>query len=382
MGAEPVCLKCGHPLGGKLTCTNCGAVAGGDPGVPAFKLPELTMPLPGVPTFGGGLSGRDLGTLLDVGKLELGGKLDFTAGAARSGRPYQPLFAIGQPGEGKATLRMPFGLAPLPDGGFWLIHFYDAGGRAQLLRFTAAGEPAGSAGPFETGAGDHALDAPAGVVADREGACWIVDMGASRLKRFSPDGRCLAVLGGPGTADQQLDHPQGIAIAPNGDLIVADSGNNRVLRWDPQGRCLLVLGINRPDPDLGGLQAGEEPGELDAPKGACADALGNIYVADTNNHRIQKFGHDGSVALVFGEEGADAGQLYYPRVVRVDAAGDIFVADSKHGRVQKFNADGQFVYQVVMPADAGLVEDFAVDDAGRLLVALRSANLVLKFEVR
>jgi sugar lactone lactonase YvrE len=381
MSAESVCRKCGHPLAGKLVCGECGALAGGDLGTPSIKLPDLKMPLPGGPALGAPFQSRDFGAMMDVGKLDLGGRLEFSGGTGQ-GRPYQPVFAIGRPGEGSTELRMPFGVAPLPGGGFWAIHFYDEAGRVQLLRFSAAGEPAGSAGPFESGGGDHALDAPAGIAADAEGNCWIVDMGASRLKRFSPEGRCLAVLGGPGTGDGQLDAPQAVAVAPDSDLIIADSGNNRVLRWNPQGGCRLVLGINRPDPDMGGLMAGDGPGELDEPKGVCGDASGNVFVADTNNHRIQKFGRDGAVALEFGEEGAGAGQLYYPRVVRVGAAGDIYVADSKQGRVQKFNAEGQFVFQVILPADAGLVEDFAVDEAGRLLVALRGANLVLKLEVR
>ena len=144
-------------------------------------------------------------------------------------------------------------------------------------------------------------------------------------------------------------------------------------------RGLAVLGAKAPED--GWLMAGDGPGELDGPRGVCVDAAGAIYVADTNNHRVQVFEPAGGLRLGFGEEGTDAGLLYYPRVVRVNAAGDMFVADSKQGRIQKFNRDGRFVFQVVMPADAGLVEDFAVDGAGRFLVALRSANLVMRLEV-
>ena len=142
----------------------------------------------------------------------------------------------------------------------------------------------------------------------------------------------------------------------SGNLYVADAGNNRILKWDPNGRPLLVLGINKPEEDADWLMAGEEPGEFDDPQGVAVDRTGNIFVADTNNHRVQKFRADGALLLVVGEQGDGPGQMRFPRRVRVNAKDDLYVVDSSGQRIQKFDAEGHFVYQLLLPTGEGAAE--------------------------
>jgi uncharacterized protein (TIGR03663 family) len=92
---------------------------------------------------------------------------------------------------------------------------------------------------------------------------------------------------------------------------------------------------------IGTQGAGE--GQLNEPRGAAIDADGNLYVADTFNHRIQVFDQNGKVVRSFGSFGGGDGQLYEPRGVAVDADGNIFVADTWNARVAKFDRSGRFV---------------------------------------
>ncbi len=362
MGEDRKCGKCGKTVApDALACDACGQPLEGAAG----GLPDFNLDMPPLSNIGPAVAGQPFKPVFGVGTIVPGDlKLDLQAKTGVQGRPYRSLFAIGRTAEGPGDLPQPFALCRLPGDDFYVLHAIDASGRTRLVRFSANGARAGEVGPFESGSGENALDAPAAIQVDAQGRILIVDMGTGRVKTFSPEGRRLATWGGAGSGPGELEMPEGLAIdTVRGVIHVSDTGNNRIQKWDTQGRFLSAIG------------------GFDEPRGICLDADGALYVADSNNHRIQKIGADGSARLVFGEEGKDPGQLYYPRIVRVNAQRDIFVAESSQGRIQKFNPEGQFIYQIVMPADAGQIDDFLVDDAGRILVALRNSDLVINLEV-
>ena len=96
-----------------------------------------------------------------------------------------------------------------------------------------------------------------------------------------------------------------------------------------------------------GAGAGAGPGQLMQPRGVAVDADGNVYVSDTQNHRIEKFGPDGAfhaqwrrceddpTICQFPNSGAGPGEFFYPRGTVIDAGGDLYVADTSNGRVQR-----------------------------------------------
>jgi DNA-binding beta-propeller fold protein YncE len=74
-----------------------------------------------------------------------------------------------------------------------------------------------------------------------------------------------------------------------------------------------------------------------------SDASGNIYVADRNNQRIQKFDPDGEFITKWGIFGDADGDFLYPIEVAADAQGNVYVVDQKSPRLQKFDSEGNFV---------------------------------------
>ncbi|MBU0569122.1 PEGA domain-containing protein, partial [bacterium] len=81
---------------------------------------------------------------------------------------------------------------------------------------------------------------------------------------------------------------------------------------------------------------GTGDGQFRYPHGVAVDAGGNLYVADTNNHRIQKFDSSGTFITKWGSYGTGDGQFKYPYGVAVDSSGNLYVADRDNNRIQKF----------------------------------------------
>lgn len=94
---------------------------------------------------------------------------------------------------------------------------------------------------------------------------------------------------------------------------------------------------------------GNGNGQFNNPIGTATDAAGNVYVVDTNNHRIQKFGPRGAFILKWGSQGSGNGQFNQPLNVATatDSGGNIvvFVTDRFNNRVQKFNDTGGYLGQ-------------------------------------
>ena len=84
-------------------------------------------------------------------------------------------------------------------------------------------------------------------------------------------------------------------------------------------------------------------GQLSGPRGVTTDAAGNLYVADSLNHRIVVFDQDGALLRTVGSQGSGDGQLFEPSGVAVDAAGNLYVADTWNARIAKFAPDGTWI---------------------------------------
>ena len=76
-------------------------------------------------------------------------------------------------------------------------------------------------------------------------------------------------------------------------------------------------------------------GQFKYPYSVAVDGSGNVYVADTENHRIQKFGPDGTFLTQWGSLGSGDGEFNRPYGVAVEG-GFVYVADTNNHRIQKF----------------------------------------------
>src|SRR5579883_2446528 len=90
-------------------------------------------------------------------------------------------------------------------------------------------------------------------------------------------------------------------------------------------------------------------GVLMNPWDAVADSSGNIFVADTNQHRIRRIGSDGKISTVAGtgipgfrgDSGRAAeAQVAYPEALAIDNSGNLYFADTGNNRVRMISADG------------------------------------------
>ena len=82
--------------------------------------------------------------------------------------------------------------------------------------------------------------------------------------------------------------------------------------------------------------SGTGDGQFNAPLGVATDGNGNVYVADTNNNRIQKFDASGTFLATWGIAGSGNGQFSDPTGVATHGSGDVYVADAGNNRIQKF----------------------------------------------
>jgi DNA-binding beta-propeller fold protein YncE len=83
---------------------------------------------------------------------------------------------------------------------------------------------------------------------------------------------------------------------------------------------------------------GSGPGQFNTPYGVAIDASGNVYVAETINHRVQVFSGSGVYLTQFGSLGSGSGQFSQPTDVAVDVNGNIYVADHNNHRIQVFGS--------------------------------------------
>ena len=190
----------------------------------------------------------------------------------------------------------------------------------------------------------------------------------------------MLTWGSQGKGQGQFQDPRGIAVDEAGNVYVADSGNHRIQVFDSGGKFLIQWGSE-----------GDGPGQFKEPWGIAVDAAGHVYVADTWNHRIQKFDAEGTFLRQWGSYGATGGAavgeegfFWGPRDIAVDAAGNVYATDTGNKRVQVFDSDAEFLDQWGgLGVEDGLMDEpvgIATDEEGNIYVADTWNQRVQKFD--
>ena len=207
-------------------------------------------------------------------------------------------------------------------------------------------------GPFAlserpgAGSGQGQFNRPRGVAVGPDGSVYVVDSRNSRVQKFSPTGEFLLTFGGDGSGPGQLARfatsggggPNGIAIDENGDVYVADTWNHRIQVFSSEGVFLRGWGSffdAQDDP----VQATANESMFYGPRGL-AYHKGELYVTDTGNERVQVFAPDGTFVRMWGTTGSDEGNLLEPVGIAVTSDGTVLVADSHNARIARFTNDG------------------------------------------
>jgi len=178
--------------------------------------------------------------------------------------------------------------------------------------------------------------------------------------------------GSPGSGDSQFDAPRGVTVDGSGYVYVADSNNSRIQKFTGSGVFVAKWGSD-----------GTGNGQFKRPYGMTVDNAGFIYVVEAGNFRIQKFTSTGVFVAKYGGPGTGDGQFDDPHGIAVDSSGNIYVAEYQNDRIQKFNSSGAFVTkwgnrgtgdgQFFNP------QGIAVDGSTNVYVADMSNNRIQKF---
>jgi sugar lactone lactonase YvrE len=153
----------------------------------------------------------------------------------------------------------------------------------------------------------------------------------------------IAVYGLYEKGERALKTPTGIAAHGDGEVYLADTGNNRIVQFfNPQRELQFVRSMGR---------KGNSPGEFMGPRGVALTASKMLFVADTENHRVQRF-REGKLEKVWGTSGTNPGQLFRPAGIAATDSSDswsyykdnfVVVVDRDGKRLQKFSLDGRYL---------------------------------------
>jgi sugar lactone lactonase YvrE len=249
----------------------------------------------------------------------------------------------------------PTGVAVVGDS---LFVAEDSGHR--LLKLDTSGEPQWTAGVAGVvGSGNTHFDEPSAVAADSNYRSYVADMFNHRVQIFNSDGSYYTTLGdGDCNPDDGIGHeefcePQGVAISPSDAIYVADTENHRVQIFNSDGSYYTTLGTPG--------EPGDDNDHFDGPVGVTVDSSGNIYVADTGNRRVQIFDSNLAYKMTLGPTG-DGYFVGEPWDVAVDDnSGRIYVGDH-WGFILVFDSNGDYLTRIWGAGG----ESVDVDSAGNI----------------
>lgn len=274
---------------------------------------------------------------------------------------HRPTYATGAGCEA-AGLRGPFDLA-LDASGRLLVT--DPPSYCVLSLDEAYKPDFGFGGP---GAAAGKMNFPKGIAVDGNGLVYVADCNNCRVQIFSPTGEFLRVIGSIGSIGGTFANPQGVHADAEGRLLVADTRNHRIQIFRGSDLVAVIgdLGdgedqfrlptacVTGPEGDIFVLDSkhclvkvfgkdlkfrrcfggvGSAPGLLNLPQGMTLDDRGHLWIADTNNHRLQEFTLEGTLVSVLGRHGRGPGEFDGPTGVACRGA-IVCVADNGNGRVQ------------------------------------------------
>ncbi len=194
------------------------------------------------------------------------------------------------------------------------------------------------------------LNTPVGIMLDGSGNLLIADAGNHRIRKLTLSTGIITTIAGSGygfggdggqATQAQLNFPTSVAKDQNGNLYISDTSNHQVRKVTTAGIISRFAGTGFSGFSGDGGQA--NLAQFSAPGGLAVDAAGNLYVTDQNNNRVRKIAPNGIITTAAGngntqsatDEGGTAtnAALNAPAGVAVDGVGNLFIADTDNHRV-------------------------------------------------
>ena len=198
-----------------------------------------------------------------------------------------------------------------------------------------------------TGSGAQ-FNTPSAIVINSSGTLFVSDSGNHCIRKITSAGVVSTFAGGSsGFADgigsnAQFNSPQGIVVDSLGNVFVADSGNHRIRSITAAGQVSTLAGQSTSGTtDDSGTSA-----RFNTPTGLAIDSLRNLYVTDKNGHRIRKVTAQGGVSTLAGStsgftnDTGTAAQFNSPVGIAVDSTGTLYVADTGNHRIRAVSSTG------------------------------------------
>ena len=238
---------------------------------------------------------------------------------------------------------------------------------------------------------------PSGVAVDGSGNVYIADAGNDVVEKVTPSGTLSIFAGvvghsGPPTAgpatSSDLNSPSGVAVDSSGNVYIADAGNDVVEKVTPSGTLSIFAGRVG---QSGAPTAGPATSSDLSPFGVAVDSSGNVYIADYQNDVVEKVSPSGTLSIFAGVVGQDGPPTPGPATssdlgsqygVAVDSSGNVYIADYQNHVVEKVTSSGTLsIFAGVIghsgpptpgPAtssDLDNPEGVAVDSSGNVYIA-------------
>lgn len=214
------------------------------------------------------------------------------------------------------------------------------------------------------------LKRPIDITVDDMGKAYVLDNADNEIKVYDPNGKFLLSFGKGGEGAKKLLAPAGLTVY-NGMILVTEPTVGRIQAFTKNGEFIRTFFTTPPKDKY-------------SPVGIIG-AGGAVLFTDVAGHRIVELDSDGKVTSTFGKPGRGDGQFAYPHDIVLDKDNRLFVADSNNGRVQIFDRKGQYIGKFDGTAGGkskmALPRGMAIDQYNRLLVIDPLSNQIRFFEL-
>jgi DNA-binding beta-propeller fold protein YncE len=201
------------------------------------------------------------------------------------------------------------------------------GKKASLVPETIIGSIGTNPGQFQK---------PRNLAVAPDGSIYVADTENHRIQHLKTDGTVLQVWGSFADATKGIApggtfyEPWGIAVGPDGSVYVADTWNHRIQKFSPTGEFLTMWGT---------FGQAESPTAFWGPRGLAFDSQGRLFVTDTGNKRVVIFDSNGNYLNQFGTVGMQAGEFDEPVGIAISKTDVVYIADTWNQRIQAFMGD-------------------------------------------